>query len=84
VNSRDYLIGFSYQILGPDQLRGIAERAYGSASFTNRIASSRTVDIISGVILVVNDYEVFGRVSVVDDDQPPGEANDHYKVSRPQ
>ena len=26
LNSRDYLIGFGYQILGPDQLRGIAER----------------------------------------------------------
>jgi hypothetical protein len=40
LNSRDYLIGFGYQILGPDQLRGIAGRLYGSASFTNRIASS--------------------------------------------
>jgi hypothetical protein len=82
LNSRDYLIGFGYQILGPDQLRGIAGRPYGSASFTNRIASSRTVDIISGVILVVNDYEVFGQVSVADDDQPPGEANDQYTPGR--
>jgi hypothetical protein len=82
--TRDYLSGFGYQILGPDQLRGIAGRPYGSASFTNRIASSRTVDIISGVILVVNDYEVFGQVSVADDDQPPGEANDQYtRVAAP-
>jgi hypothetical protein len=80
VRDQDQPIGFGYQILGPDVLRGMAARPYGSASFTNRITSTRTVEGIFGTLVFFNDYEVFGEVSVVDDDQPPGEANDQYEV----
>jgi hypothetical protein len=76
LNNQDDLIGFGYQILGPDQLRSVAARPYGSASFTNRITGTQT---ILGLTLF-NDYEVFGEITVVDDDQPPGEANDQYEV----
>ena len=75
-NNQDNSIGFGYYTLAREELPEAAARPNGSLSFTNRITSTRT---ILGVPLV-NDYEVFGEATIVDDGQPPGEANDQYEV----
>jgi hypothetical protein len=77
---QDNYFGFGYYILGYPQLESIAARA-GSESFHNRIRSDVTItDLLGNTYEFVNDYEVFGEAVIVDDDQPPGEANHQYEV----
>jgi hypothetical protein len=75
---QDDFIGFGYRILSRSDLRMLAARPFGRQGFTNRIVNS--VSIFGQNY--VQDFEVFGVVTAVDDDQPPGEGNAQYETYR--
>jgi hypothetical protein len=75
---QDDFIGFGYRVLTHGDLQRLAARPYGRQSFTTRITSSKY--ILNRIYSY--DYEVFGEVVAVEDDNPYGETNAEYEVYR--